>query len=319
MNKPKLLFCTEKWVDGRPDMGLTNNYHNLFGSLKHSMPEIIFDIIHLDEAVVSHKTHMDVILPKVCSSIKPDICIFSLLGKSSANPNPPTFEIIKNMGIKNVVMWPDVGIDWGYPQILGLGSLVDLHIGWDRADSDFHRTRQLPSNFQQMWVPQDDKLYFKQEGQDIPISFIGSPRYQDRQIFLKHAVQSNAPILIRGGQREEKLSPEQYASYIRRSKIGVNFSWSPGSFHQCKGRVYEILASHSMLLESANNATKELFVPGIEYVEFTDPNDFVQKIHYYLNNEAERVKIAENGYKVYNEKYNSKIFWTTVLEKVMND
>lgn len=315
MKNPKVLFVTERWCDGRPDMGLTNNYHNLFGSLKHSMPEIQFDILHMDEAAANN-THVDTLLPKACEIYKPNIVIYSLLGKSPVNPAKETFEKIKNMGIFNLVMWPDVGIDWGYPQIQALGDVIDLHVGWDRADSDFHRTRQLGSNFEQMWVPQDDKLYFKQDLQDIPISFIGSPRYQDRQIFLKHAVQSGTPLLIRGGQREEKLSPEQYATFIRRSKIGINFSWSPGSFHQCKGRVFEILASHSMLLESKNSATSQLFTPGEHYVEFTDPNDFVQKINHYLKSPDECNKIAAAGYKKFQENYCAKKFWETIFNKV---
>lgn len=317
--KPRILMVTEKYCDGKPECGLTNNYHNLFGSLKHSMPEVVFDVVHLDEAVVNFGTHMDVILPRVCEQLKPDIVVFSLLGKSPANPNIHTFEKLKKMGIYNLVMWPDVGIDWGYPQVQQLGNLIDLHVGWDNADSEFHRTRQLPPNFQQMWVPQDDKLYFRAEPQDIPISFIGSVRYQERQVYLKHALTAGAQILIRGGQREEKLSPEQYANLIRRSKISINFPFCPGGFDQCKGRVFEVLACQSMLLERKNAATSKLFTPGVDYVEFADPNDFVAKIKHYLNNDAERAKIAEAGYKKFHEKYSAKKFWEAILERYNND
>jgi len=314
----KILFVTEKWVDGKQEMGLTNNYHNLFGSLKHCGLGVPFNVVHMDEAMVHHNTNIDKILPKVCHRLKPNIIMFSLLGKSDVNPTIETFQWLKKHHFKVCVHWPDVGIDWGYPQVLQLTKdLVDLHVGWDNADSEYHRTRPLPDNFIQLWVPQDPKLYFKGVHQDIPVSFIGSPRYPDRQMYLNHAINVNKlPILVRGGQREEKLSPELYAQLIRRSKIGINFSGSPGSFEQCKGRVFEILASNSMLLEPKNGATSKLFKSGYDYVDFENADDFVIKTKYFLEHEDERKKIVEQGYKTFTEKYTAKHFWEKILERL---
>jgi spore maturation protein CgeB len=164
-------------------------------------------------------------------------------------------------------------------------------------------------------VPRDKTLYFKQE-QDIPASFIGSLRYNDRAIYCSYLQECLKDVLITGGQREKKFPPEDYASLIRRSKIGINFSASPAGFWQTKGRIFEILASGSMLVESANPSTRLLFEPNKEYIEFYSPEDLVEKVKYYMTHENERLAIAEAGYQAFQQKYTSKIFWDTIMNKI---
>ena len=45
--KNKVLFITEKWCDAIPEKGLTNNFHNLFGTFKKNNPDIHFSLLHL--------------------------------------------------------------------------------------------------------------------------------------------------------------------------------------------------------------------------------------------------------------------------------
>ncbi len=322
MTNNKLLFITEAWCDGDPTKGLTNNYHNLFGSFKRSFPEIPFNILHFDQSLVQFNTHIDEIIPKVYEKYKPNIAVLSLMGKYQGNPTQKSFKYLKDKGCKICVQWPDTGYSnsgWGIPQIEELGDLVDLNVSWDNPVSDFHKSYKWPKNHVNLFVPQDPKLFFKQDKQDIPVSFIGGINNQERQMYLHHAINvKQQPIMIRGGQRNEKLTPEQYAQLIRRSKIGINFSFSAGSFWQTKGRVYEILASNSLLFEGKNGATSQLLVPGQHYVEYDSPDDFVDKLKYYLSNEKEARKISESGYNVYNSKFTAKHFWTEVLKRLEN-
>ncbi len=312
-----ILFCIEKYCDGKSEMGLSNNQHNLLGSLKHSL-NINFNVVYYDEIFQKHNKHIDDLLPKICERNKTDIVIFSLMNNYAGSPTIKTFELLKKMNIKTCIHWPDTGLDWGYPQIEQMNEkFVDIHIGWDNADSEFHKTRKIPNNFLQLFVPQDPHLYYKDKEQEIPISFVGSLHMQERQIFLDHAINKNGlPIIVHGGQRKEKLTHEQYAKLIRNSKISINFPFCNGGFDQAKGRIYEVLASCSMLLERKNNATNKIFKPGYDYVEYDSPDDFVEKIKYYLNNDTERSKIAEQGYNTYNKKYNAKCFWEIVLNKM---
>lgn len=313
-NDLKVLFITEKWCDGLPYKGLTNNFHNLFGTFKLNFPEIKFSMIHMDEVGHTHKTHIDSIIESVLEKTTPDFVIFSLLGKSNLNPTEHTYKILKNKNIKMIFMWPDVGIDWGKPQIENeLKNYADLHVCWGTE-----KNLNIDDKILWMWAPQSEKLYhpISEEKKIINCSFVGSPRYEERQKYLRYLIDRKLDVSIRGGQREESLTPEEYASIIRSSKISLNFPYCPSGFDQCKGRVWEILASRTLLLERKNIPTSLLLKPGVHYVEFINEKDLEEKINYYLKNNEERIAIQNNGYNFYMEKYNSKIFWNKIFNEL---
>lgn len=312
--KNKVLFVTEKWCDGLPHMGLTNNYHNLFSTFKNSLPDTEFSVLHLDECSHVIKTHIDNVLPKAISKFNPNIIIFSLLGKSPLNPTSRSYSHIKQKDIKMIFMWPDIGVDWGMPEIQdSLKPYADLHVCWGSENN-----LNLKENILWLWCPQDETLFYPSNEKDISTSFIGSPRYYERVKYLQYLLTNKVNVVIDGGQREKKLTPKQYADLIRKSKINLNFPYSPSGFDQCKGRVWEILSTKGFLLERKNEATQRMLTPGKDYVEFTDELDLKNKINYYLEHEDERKAIEEQGYKTYCEKYSAKIFWDTVLKEISN-
>jgi hypothetical protein len=316
-----VLFLCEKYCDGRPDLALTNNFHNLFNTFSQTQPNYRFNTIHLDEAGVVYNTHVDKFLVDYCKKWGVDIIIFCFLGGSPLNPSYEVLKQLKEIGVYLCYMWPDTGNGFGTQTILELNhhNCADLHISWDNPRSPYHSQFPWPANHMHLWVPQDKNIFYKQEKQDIIASFIGSPRYYDRQLFINHLLGHCPWVEIRGGQREEKLTPEGYAELIRRSKISLNFSISPAQFFQTKGRVFEVLACGSMLLEFKNPATESLFTPEVDYVSFTSPEDLVNKIRYYSENEEERAKIAAQGHKTYLEKYTSQHFWDRIMDKIQED
>ena len=74
-----ILFCTEKWCAGRPDLGLTISFQHLFDTFSRCYPEQKYNTIHLDEAGTVYNTHVDEILIKYCMAWNVEIIIFSLL------------------------------------------------------------------------------------------------------------------------------------------------------------------------------------------------------------------------------------------------
>lgn len=315
-NNVKVLFVTEKWCDADPAKGLTNNYHNLFKTFATEMPNAKFSIIHLDEYSAVKKKHIDSFLPTLIDRNAPDVVIFSLLGKSHLNPTESSYEYIKSKGCKTVFMWPDMFEGWGIPQIdeLNEAGFADLHVCWG---SERNLSQQY-DNLIWLWAPQDETLYYPVEDSDrkINVSFLGSPRYAERQRYLTHLITNNVQVHIGGGQREEGLSAKKYAELMRNSKISLNFPEGPEGNDQCKGRVWEILACKSLLLERKNSAIENFLKPGVHYVEFEDESDLVEKINYYLENENERRYIAEKGHKIFNKKYNAAVFWKEIMEKL---
>jgi hypothetical protein len=310
MEKNSIIFISEKWCDGTPSKGFTNNFHNLFGSLESSKLDVSYENYFLDEIALdgSHiNSHVEEILEK-----DPSLVVISFLGNSPMNPDRSFIEKLSNSGIKICIMWPDTGYPWALQTIGELGDLVDLHVsyGGERIEHPYaHKHLWL-------WAPQDESLYYPDD-KVSDASFVGSLNgYRDRLHYLRYAV--NTGVLNRdrvlGGQRESALTADRYAQEIRTSKININFPESPSGKDQCKGRVIESIACKTLLLERKNEATPSLLEPGVEYIEFEGLEDFVEKLNYYNEKEEEAEEIASRGYEAYKSKYSSHIFWSKVLE-----
>jgi len=314
--KNNILFVIDKWTDHNPNNGLTFFHDKLFATFKQNYSSEQMNIVHYDEVHLEHATHIDKILEKICKKLKPTVMIVGI--HAALPPNIPSMDVLKKCKEhidKMCFVWPDLNNQQFYSNVERYNNVADLHIAL-AYEKTFVADKLL-----WLWSPENPKLYFplEESKKDIPISFIGSVRYGDRQQYLSHVVENKIPIVVQGGQRENFLSPEQYANLIRRSKITINFSSSPGSDHQVKGRVFEALASNTLLLESANEKTRQLLIPGKHYVEFTTPLDLVQKIDYFSRNDAERIKIANEGYEEYKKKYTATEFWKLLFDKLKVD
>src|ERR1051326_4446062 len=312
--KNNVLFITEKYCDGNPDMGLTNHYHNLFDSLQSTNLYSSITIAHFDEIYSTYNRHFDDFTEGILDEYKPDTIIVSHLGASPLNPTVRTYHTIKKRNIKLVFMWPDTR-EWVYNAIRELYPYSDLHVSWgcERDDND-----TLNDKHMWLWAPQNPALYFDDK-KTIDVSFIGTLNgYNNIRLnYIQYLVNNKVPINFTGGQREEKLSVQQYAEFVRKSKINLNFSVSAEiKTHQCKGRVFEILASNSLLLESENYATKRRLTPGTHYIEFSNESDLKDKIEYFLKNESERIEKEKNELNIYNEKYTATSFWSSVFERI---
>jgi spore maturation protein CgeB len=236
------------------------------------------------------------------------------LGDSPLNPSIETIKALKSVGIKTVFMWPDTS-RWAIGQIVSLDGIADLSVSWDNAYSQTHNSFKYPDNHINLWVPQDHSMFsfVYQSGKSIDVSFIGSV-YSDRAMFLGN---SSKNISIYGGQRNKRLSSYEYANIIKNSKISINFPLSPcGSFHQIKGRVYEIFSCGSMLLERKNPVTSKLFVPGQDYIEFDSVKEMDDAIEHFVNNEYDRERISISGCIKYINFYGSKKFWDAIINEI---
>lgn len=315
MPKNNFLFVTEKWCDARPDLGFTHNFNNYFYTFSQYEAGHL-NMIHLDESFLVYDTHIDEVLVDFCVANKIKVIFFSLLGDSPLNPSMATLQKLKNLGVYLCYFWHDTGPGWAIQTIGKLKSVSDLHLAVD--NSSYQHEYLNADNFLTLWTPQNKNLYYPQK-QDIEVSFVGSPRYSDRMRYLTQLFSRNPKVVIRGGQREEKLSINKYAELIRRSKIGLNFASHSLGFSQTKGRVYEIIGSGSLLLEDRNPQTAKLFTPNEDYIEFDGIDDLVNKIEYYSTHEDERAKIAKQGYEKFVTKYTSWHFWDTVVKRIEKD
>lgn len=321
-NKPYILFVTEKWCDCNPLMGITNSEHNLLGSLKCS------DLanhkqFHFDEYYYEHQKSGDIALIELCLKSKPDLIVLTWWpGKifSSYNPKLETLRIISaDFKIPIVAIWFDSVLSKVMAIAEAILPLVRFNVLLDSTVSYLDKTK-FPEKYLPLWTPQNPKLFHNPNlTRDIDICFLGSTYgYTDRLLGITALKNSGINVYQAGGQRESRLTPEEYAEILMRSKIVLNFSYARfNNLVQAKGRIFEATLCGAMLLESANSETAKWFEPMYDYVPFEDETDLVKKARYYIANDEERLTIAQRGHHKALTNYTGEIFWRTILDKAI--
>lgn len=111
-----------------------------------------------------------------------------------------------------------------------------------------------------------------------------------------HLQNSNIPP-----QLEKVISPEvdyytQAPFVYRNSKINLNISLrSIGSGIPL--RAFDIMGCGGFLLTNFQADFMEFFVPNEDFVYYTDYEDLLAKVDYYLTHDEERERVARNGYE----------------------
>ena len=78
-------------------------------------------------------------------------------------------------------------------------------------------------------------------------------------------------------------------------------------------RALDIMGAGGFLLSNWQPELSECFEEGKEVVMYYDRNDLMSKIEYYLQNEDERMKIAENGQKKIIEQFDYSCAWKKIF------
>ena len=95
-------------------------------------------------------------------------------------------------------------------------------------------------------------------------------------------------------KHEGYIVGDLYAKTIASSKI---FIFGNSIFQYPLSKYFEIMGSRTLILANTPQTSEELgFIAGENYVSITKDN-WKEKLVYYLENESERDRIAENGYR----------------------
>ena len=78
-------------------------------------------------------------------------------------------------------------------------------------------------------------------------------------------------------------------------------------------RALDIMGAGGFLISNWQPELAECFEEGKEVVMYYDRNDLMSKIEYYLQNEDERMKIAENGQKKIIEQFDYSCAWKKIF------
>lgn len=300
----------EKYCDLNPTLGETSAYYNIVGSLLSSGLLRDLKVFHYDEYLVNTGNRIDQHIIDQLREDKPDCLAVSYYPfADSRNVASETFEQIKQMGVPVVFIWFDYIHKHIRDLAQSIGSCGSLNVVVDTFD-------HTGGKFMPMWVPQDERI-FKQEGttKDIEICFNGSMNgYGERHTYINY-LKNHLSIHIDGGQREHRLTLQQYAEVLKRSKISLNFPNKPDGSVQGKCRIYESMLCGCLLMEKANPVIERWFAPSIDYIPFSSEGELVDRAKYYLANNTEREKIVSSATKKMRENYSSKNWWKIVIEE----
>ncbi|MFC1989901.1 glycosyltransferase [Chloroflexota bacterium] len=311
--KPHLLILSEKWCEHNPTFGPSNDDHNIFGSLAASEVATYVRLNH-DEYCQNHRS-FDRGLLLECFRHRPDAIV--IVNWLLSPLRLETLKLLKEgLQIPAVVIWGDSVNHMEEAE--ALLPYVDLSIMIDSTTAYLQKTHQ-PEKYLPMWTPEDPRIFYNPNmPRDITVSFLGTmAEHSDRLAGIAELRSAGIEVYQAGGQRENRLPVEEYARVYMRSKIAVDFCCHTNLAPQLKGRVFEATLCGAMLLESENPEIAAWFEPMVDYVPFRDEKDLVEKARYYLSHDSERIKIASRGYHKAKEKYTGKLFWETVLRRVL--
>lgn len=108
---------------------------------------------------------------------------------------------------------------------------------------------------------------------------------------------SDKSVALKGCVNHGPVDYYDWAPYVfKNSKINLNISLR-SIINGIPLRCFEIMGSEGFLLTNYQQDFMNHFVPDEDFVYFDSEKDMLDKIEYYLNNDAERKEIAHNGFK----------------------
>ena len=233
---------------------------------------------------------------------------------------PETLADARRRGVWSCNFWPDVSTvgHWGVDQrIFGLFDHLFTTKSFGIADLE---TRLGLTNVS--FLPHaSDPLVHRPIASDLPlagkpeVSFLGrrTPHKEGLLAALADAIGPERLAVWGDGwdlaestalQRAVRGGPvygDFYAMTIGESRINLGLLQErmPGasSGDRITARTFHIPASGGFLLHERTEELARYFEEGREAACFGDPDELVEKVLYYLDNEPERARIAEAGYR----------------------
>ncbi len=325
----RVLFLTEKFCDADPACGPTNAESMVVGAIEATRlvgqtKRFYYDV--LTRQVGGEE--MNRMLLEDCGVFQPQAVVYTpmmgLLGLQ-LNPSKDTLKELRQRGVKIYThLWDTCGreqemVDWFHDVSDAIGDVA----------SNADRFRE--EKFIQVWSAVDPRVFYDRGlPRDIDISFIGSvdptgKKWPQRMMLINALRAAGLSVVVRGGQRGQRIEWEEYATLLCRSKISLNFSINiPTPHSQIKGRVFESMACGAMLLEDNGDQTCRFFEPGVDFAVFdcgwdgarVRADDLIAKARHYLAHDGERAAIAASGHRKVTGRYSARAMWEKVFRSL---
>lgn len=161
--------------------------------------------------------------------------------------------------------------------------------------------------------PIDPRPYQEQIPKTVNLGFCGGDGSESR----RKIIGALNPILTRRVREETVGSYSEYAKFMKSSKMVVNMALC-GSERatQVKARVVEAGLAKCCLLEEQGSATARWFVPGMDYLEYRDPEELI-KIVERISHEPYTIK--KHATHLHNKiimHHSPRVFWKRVFDAI---
>ena len=190
-----------------------------------------------------------------------------------------------------------------------LATIADLVITSDYTSVFRYRQSGINAHFLPLPVFIPDELPLKDKKSQHLISFIGRKAKDKpiREMYLNILEKETDTSILgnQGSQTQNFLRTEEMYSIFRNSRINLNFTGITvniksdnalfGRIRGMKLRPFEIYAAGGMCISEFSLSLAQCFKDGEEIVFFNNPQEMLEKIKYFLQNEGEANRIAAAG------------------------
>jgi hypothetical protein len=154
---------------------------------------------------------------------------------------------------------------------------------------------------------------------DILCGFSGLPGCDERATFLRAVAGTLGGEVFQWRKRVEYGADDyaDFCAFLNRCKLGLNHPavWSGQGYH-VKGRLIELGMAGCLPVEKEFSPTENWFQPGIDYLTYRDPKDFLGKLWWAAYNPLEASQMALRLHKKVMAKHRADHVWNEVLRRI---
>ncbi len=107
-------------------------------------------------------------------------------------------------------------------------------------------------------------------------------------------------------------SVEEYAAFMSRLKISVNFSSRNSAKKIMTGRTWESIIARCLLLEEDNDEIKNYFVPWVHYIPFSRLDELEAYLGFFLRRRDARERITQQAYRWFEQHFSKEKIWSSL-------
>ena len=315
----KVLFILRKYVDEKNDIEWV--WEHLFLSPFENGDVGAGDVFFHDIAFRNMGMDaMNTALYAVCEKNKYDAVIHYWQPDWDWWERNPSFKTLLDirviLNVPIATIWCDTWCESFKKQFEYLLPMYDIAVVTDSPKHVEHVTGYAEKVLN-LFPPPDPRYFFDPEWKrDISLSFCGNRNIGWRTNYLNALQQADIECIESGGIGN--CSFEDFSNTLKCSKLTINFSHTQSGRKTLKGRVMEALLCGALLLDEENEQTERYLTAYEHYIPFTDENDLIEKIRFYLADHVERQKIAQQGKKRAQQLAHPQFFWGAIMNRLSN-